>query len=201
MVAVAACAWPEVAAPWAGPCLGSALRGVGAELLPAAGRSCGPQRPASRRNAVGGSCAKPHRELCGDRARKDVTSQARVKVAIYKQVIARVAAQLSLRQRRILLFISPRSHAAQARGPAPGRAASPLPAGCGTWPRCAARPWERGLLPRQRGSSGPARWAAPAGFGTGSGPSAGIPLAAADAPDHTHVHTQTPHVISTCALF
>lgn len=45
-------------------------------------------------------------ELSGDGARKDVTSQAHVKVAIYKQVIARVTTQLSLRQRRVLLFIS-----------------------------------------------------------------------------------------------
>lgn len=56
---------------------------------------------------LGGSSTAPHRQLSRDGACKDVTSQAHVKVAIYKQVIARVTTQLSPRQRRILLFISP----------------------------------------------------------------------------------------------
>lgn len=109
---------------------------------------------------VGGSSAEPHRELSGDGARKDVTSQAHVKVAIYKQVIARVTTQLSLRQRRILLFISPPPACCSNARLCPSRAAVLLPASKhhpGTVPGPAAPrgarrlPWVTGALPPRRG--------------------------------------------------
>lgn len=123
MVAVAPCAWPEITAPWAGS-LPELLAGAGHQGWV---QSCGPVAEQgggipqhcvswlgwpwwggrSAGTVAGGSSAEPHQELSRDGARKDVTSQAHVKVAIYKQVIARVTTQLSLRQRRILLFISP----------------------------------------------------------------------------------------------
>lgn len=115
MVAARAC--PETAAPWAKACPGSGL-----EMLPMAEQGSetptvewGGRTPVlgspggswSISTVLGGSSTAPHRQLSRDGACKDVTSQAHVKVAIYKQVIARVTTQLSPRQRRILLFISP----------------------------------------------------------------------------------------------
>ena len=109
--------------PGQGACLGSRLEqeheGWAQSCSPTVERGGGiPQHRApwlgwpwwgssSAGTAVGGSSIELRQELSGDGARKDVTSQAHVKVAIYKQVIARVTTQLSLRQRRILLFISP----------------------------------------------------------------------------------------------
>lgn len=94
---------------------GAGAPGASTEPLPcvAAGRgeslwhsSVLPSPALARGGAVRGPCGRlllqaVPEELSGDGARKDVTSQAHVKVAIYKQVIARVTTQLSLRQRRI----------------------------------------------------------------------------------------------------
>lgn len=143
--------------------------------------------PAPRREAAPPS---HNWELSGDGARKDVTSQAHVKVAIYKQVIARVTTQLSLRQHRILLFISPPFACCSK-----ARSCQRAPPRYGARPGCAAQqlPVGRGLCRRRRGSPVTPAWVPLSGFRTGSCPGMGLPRAAPDAPDHTRVREQTPH--------
>lgn len=97
------------------------------------------------RHHGGWQLRQPWRELSGGGARKDVTSRARVKVAIYKRVIAGVTAQLSPWQRGVSLFISPARRLLRASLP-PGRAASQRPGTHRPGPAGA-----RGLLPGERG--------------------------------------------------
>lgn len=68
-----------------------------------------------------GCSAEVHQEISGDGARKDVRSGARVKVAIYKRVIAGVATQLSRAAQVVVIYIPtvPVLHKGTSLPPAP----------------------------------------------------------------------------------